>query len=74
MILLSSADFFSKSTFSTNSFKNIISIKVSNGLDSAQDRHSVGPDLNVNCLQRLCSSRQKLPLARSHQKLPLARS
>ena len=47
---LSSADFFSKSTFSKNAFKNII--RVSNSLDSDQARHFVGPDLGPNCLQR----------------------
>ena len=26
--------------------------RVSNGLDTDQDRHSVGPDLYLNCLQR----------------------
>ena len=26
---------------------------MSNGLDPDQDRHSVGPDLGPNCLQRL---------------------
>ena len=26
---------------------------MSNGLDPGQDRHSVGPDLGPNCLQRL---------------------
>ena len=47
---LSSADYFSKLIFKTNSFRNTIS--VSNGLDPDQDRHSVGPDLGPNCLQR----------------------
>ena len=28
-------------------------IRVSNGLDPDQDKHSVGPDLGPNCLQRL---------------------
>ena len=51
MFLLSSADFYSKSTFSKNSFRN--STRVSNGLDPDQDQHSVGPDLESNCLQRL---------------------
>ena len=51
MLLLSSADFLSKLTFSKNSFRNII--RVSNGLNPDQDRHSVGPDLDPNCLQRL---------------------
>ena len=50
MFLLSSADFF-KLTFSKYSFKN--SIRVSNSLDPDQGRHSVGPDLDPNCLQRL---------------------
>ena len=38
MLLLLSADFFSKLTFSENSFRN--SIRVSNGLDPDQYRHS----------------------------------
>ena len=42
--------FFSKLTFSKNSFGN--TINVSNGLDQDQDRHSVGPDLGPNYLQR----------------------
>ena len=28
-------------------------MRVSNGLDPDQDRHSVGPELGPNCLQRL---------------------
>ena len=51
MFLLSSADFFSKLTFSKNSLKN--SIRVSDNLDPDQDRHSVGPDLDLNFLQKL---------------------
>ena len=48
---LSSADFFfSKSTFSKNSFRN--SIRVSNSLDPDQARCFVEPDLGSNCLQR----------------------
>ena len=47
----SSADFFSKSTFSKNTFMN--TIRVSNSLDPDQVRHFVGPDLDPNCLQRL---------------------
>ena len=50
MLLLSSADFFSKLTFSKDSFRN--TIRMSNSLDSDQDPHSVGPDLGPNCLQR----------------------
>ena len=42
--------FFSKSTFSKKNFRNII--RVSNSLDPDQNRHSVGPDLGPNCLQR----------------------
>ena len=51
MRFLSSSEFFSKFTFSKNSFKN--TIKVSNDLDPDQDRHSIGPDLGTYCLQRL---------------------
>ena len=42
---------FFKINFSKKKFRNII--RVSNGLDPDQDRHSVGPDLGPNCLQRL---------------------
>ena len=42
---------FSKSTFSNNYFRNIIS--VSNRLNPDQARRFVGPDLGPNCLQRL---------------------
>ena len=63
MLLLSSADFFSKLTFSKNSFRNAIGS--SNNLDPDQDRLSVGLDLGPNCSPRLYSSRQqKSPLAR----------
>ena len=51
MLLLSSAAFFSKLIFSKNYFRNTIG--VSDGLDSDQDRYSVGPDLSPNSLQRL---------------------
>ena len=51
MLLLSSADFSSKLTFSKNSFKN--TIRVPNSLDTDQDQLSVGPDLGPKCLQRL---------------------
>ena len=40
-------------SFSNNSFRNGYTIRVLNGLDPDQDRHSVGPDLGPNCLQRL---------------------
>ena len=33
---------------------------MSNGLDSDQERHSVGPDLDPNCLQRLSADGQLL--------------
>ena len=36
---------------------------MSNGLDPDQDRHSVGPDLGPNCLQKL-SADVESPLAR----------
>ena len=45
------ADFFSKTTFSKNYFRN--TIRVSNSLDPDQARQYVGPDLGPNCLQRL---------------------
>ena len=45
--LLSSADLFSKLSFSKNSISNII--RVSNGLDPDQHRCSAGP----NCLHRV---------------------
>ena len=51
MLLLSSADFFSKLTIYRNSFRN--TIKVSNSLDPDQAQHFVGPDLGTNCLQKL---------------------
>ena len=37
--------------FSGKSFGN--TIRVSNSLDPDQNRHSVGPDLGSNCLQKL---------------------
>ena len=43
--------FFSKSTFSKNSFRN--TFRVSSKLDTDQSRHFVGPDLGPNYLQRL---------------------
>ena len=33
--------------------KNSETLSESNGLDPDQDQHSVGPDLGLNCLQRL---------------------
>ena len=49
--LLSSADFFYEIYPFKNSFRN--TIIMSNCLDQDQARHSVGPDLGPNCLQRL---------------------
>ena len=52
--------FFSKSTFTINSFRNTIS--VSNSLDPVQVRHFVGSDLCPNCFQTLLAdytSRQR---------------
>ena len=51
--LLLSADFFflKKITFSKNYFRN--TTIGSNGLDSYQDCHSVGPDLGSNCLSKV---------------------
>ena len=49
--LLSSANFFSKLTFSKKSFSNTNG--VSNSLDPDQNRLNVGPDLDLNCQQRL---------------------
>ena len=43
--------FFSKSTFSKNSFRN--TIRVSNRVDPDQARFHVGPGLGPNCLQKL---------------------
>ena len=51
MLFSLSADFFSKLTFSKNSFWN--TIRVSNSLDPGQAQHFVGPGLDSNCLQRL---------------------
>ena len=50
-MLLLSADFFSKLTFSKNSFSN--TIRASNGLDPDQEPHPVGPDLGPSCLQKV---------------------
>ena len=59
MLLLSSAEFFSKLTFSKNSVMNTFGM--SNGLDSNQDQHSFGPDLGPNCLQnnKSCPQQRK---------------
>ena len=46
MILMSSADCFSKNSFSNT-------IRLSNCLEPDQDRRSVGPDMGSNGLQKL---------------------
>ena len=61
MLLLLSADFFSKLAFSNNSFKN--TIRMSNGLDPDQDKvQSVL--IAVQIVAKVISRRQKSPLAR----------
>ena len=49
--LLSSADFFQNQFFRKNLPGN--TLRVSNSFDPDQARHFVGPDLGLNCLQRL---------------------
>ena len=59
---MSSADFFSKSTFSKNSFRSLSS-NLLNSLDTDQAQRFVRPDLGPNCLQRLSpddASRQRV--------------
>ena len=53
---------FSKINFSKNSFRD--TIRVSNGLDLDWDWHSVGPDLDPNCLQSLSADDKIKLLAR----------
>ena len=50
MLLMSFADLFLN--YSSKKYFRI-TIRVSNGLDPDQDPRSVGPDLGLNCLQRL---------------------
>ena len=59
MLVLSSAVFISILTFSKNVFRN----EVSRGLDSDQDWCSIGFHMGPNCLKRVISRLQKLPLA-----------
>ena len=40
-------------------FSSADTIRVSNILDPDQDRHSVGPDLGPNCLQRFSADKKK---------------
>ena len=51
--------FFFKIIIFLNSFKN--TIRVSNSLDPDQDRHSVSPDLDPNCLQGLLADGKSCP-------------
>ena len=48
-------DFLSKLTFSKRSFRNIV--RVSSSFDTVQATHSIGPDLGLNCLQRLLTTK-----------------
>ena len=52
-----SAELFKLSSFK-NSFRN--TNRVSKDLDPDQDRHSIGPDLGPNCLQRLSADDRSL--------------
>ena len=67
MLHLSSADSFSKSTFSKNYFRN--TIRVSNSLDPDQARHFVGSDLSPNCLQKVSADDTSRQRVFSHKKL-----
>ena len=60
--LLSSADIFSKLSFKKNSFRN--TFIVSNDLDPDQDLRFVGPDLGLNCLQRLSADNKRKEIIR----------
>ena len=55
-LLLSSADFSSKLTFSKNLTGN--TIRVSNGLYPDQNRHFVGTELGPNYLQMLSADKE----------------
>ena len=50
-VMFASADYFFLLTYSNKSFRN--NIKELNSVDPAQTRCFVGPDLGLNCLQRL---------------------
>ena len=60
MLLMLSADFFSKLTFSKKSSWK--TIRVPNCLDPNQDWHFVGPDLGANCLHKSPAERKKLEI------------
>ena len=69
--------FFSKSSFSENSFRNTCTIRVSNSLDPDQARHFVGPDLDPNCLQMLSAddtSRQRVKPGTNREVIPVKKS
>ena len=66
MFHLSSADSFSKSTFSKNYFRNTIRVSSSLDLDQAQQ---FWPDLGPNCLQRYLQTALVGKELKSHQKL-----
>ena len=55
MLLLLSADFFSKQFFLKSSF--MYNIRVSNSLDLDLDPSSVSPNLGPNCLQRISADK-----------------
>ena len=55
MLFLSSA-FFSELTFLKKNFRN--TIRVSKSLDPDQAQHFVGPDLGLNCLQKLSTDEE----------------
>ena len=56
--MLSSADFYSKLTFSKKSYRN--TIRVSNGLYQDQNRRSVGNELGLNYLQTLLADKKRV--------------
>ena len=62
MFLFSSADFLQNYFFLKNKPPRT-TIRVSNSFDPYQDRHSVGPHLGSNCLQKAIGRRQNYPLA-----------
>ena len=51
MLLLLSGNFFQNQLFKKNLSETLV--RVSSSLDPDQGRHSFGPDLDPNCLQRL---------------------
>ena len=61
VVLSADVFFFSKSTFSKNSFRS--TTRVSTTLDPGHTRRFVGPDLGPNCLQMISAddtSRQQV--------------